>query len=305
MGATMSNNIPFKRTLSIILIFTLVLGICSCASPRQRPQSLISDVVLVEDNTYECKFKEMTFKFMLFLPEKMGSNTPLIIMMCGLGNNSLSFQNKTHMEETACPRGYAVCYVQPGQGTGGRGWDCGIVDPAEVDSLEYIVNLVIYLQDEYGLSKVKAFAAGFSNGGFMAHRVAAEASDTFLATASVAGVMASLVWDARPEKAEIGFLEIYGTIDNAVPQNGNGTADSSPHPAIEDTMDYWVSANGLSSSSTETLSDRAVITKYDSPFSRPQVWTVVVDEGEHVWPTVDYAGFDTNSLILDFFDQCS
>ena len=72
----------------------------------------------------------------------MGSNTPLIIMMCGLGNNSLSFQNKTHMEETACPRGYAVCYVQPGQGTGGRGWDCGIVDPAEVDSLEYIVNLV-------------------------------------------------------------------------------------------------------------------------------------------------------------------
>lgn len=295
----------FRKIVTAILIFSLVLGICSCAQSKPRPQSRITNVTEVKENTYECEFEGMTFKFMLFLPEKVDGNTPLILMMPGLGNNSSSFKLQTHMDETACPRGYAVCYVQPGKGSGGFGWDCGLYDPTGVDSLDYLVDLVIYLQDEYGLSKTKAFAAGFSNGGFMAHRVAMEASDTFLAVASVAGIMTSKVWDERPDKMSIGVLEIYGTKDNVVPQNGNGTASASPYPAIELVMDYWASANGLASTSTETLSDRAVLTKYDDFFSKPQVWTVVIEDGAHEWPSEDFAGFNTNELILDFFDSCS
>ena len=295
----------YRKVVTAILIFSLVLGICSCAQSKPRPQSRITNVTEVKENTYECEFEGMTFKFMLFLPEKVDGNTPLILMMPGLGNNSSSFKLQTHMDETACPRGYAVCYVQPGKGSGGFGWDCGLYDPTGVDSLDYLVDLVIYLQDEYGLSKTKAFAAGFSNGGFMAHRVAMEASDTFLAVASVAGIMTTKVWDERPDKMSIGVLEIYGTKDNVVPQNGNGTASASPYPAIELVMDYWASANGLASTSTETLSDRAVLTKYDDFFSKPQVWTVVIEDGAHEWPSEDFAGFNTNELILDFFDSCS
>nr|MCR5615275.1 prolyl oligopeptidase family serine peptidase [Saccharofermentans sp.] len=185
----------FRRAVTVALIFSLVLGLCSCTQSKPRPQSLITDVVETDDNTYECQFKDKRFRFMLYLPEKTDSNTPLILMLCGLGQNSPGFRKKTHMDETACPRGYAVCYVQPGKGTAGKGWDCGLYDPIGVDSLDYLVNLVIYLQDEYGLSQTKAFAAGFSNGGFMIHRIAMEAPDTFLAVASVAGMMTTKVWD--------------------------------------------------------------------------------------------------------------
>ena len=295
----------FKKAVTAILIFSMVLSLCACTASKPRPQSQITDVVQTKDNTYECQFEGLTFRFMLFLPEKVDGNTPLIIMMPGYMNNSSAFKLQTHMDETACPRGYAVCYVQPAQGMGSKGWDCGLVDPQEVDSLDYIVNLVIYLQDEYGLSKTKAFAAGFSNGGFMAHRVAMEASDTFLGVAAVAGMMTTKVWDERPEKISIGFMEIYGTKDDVVPQNGNGTAATSPYPPIEEVMDYWASANGLGSSSTVTLSEKAELTKYDDFFSKPQVWTVVIQGGAHEWPEEDRVGFDTNSLILDFFDQCS
>ena len=295
----------FKKIIAIVMTLSIMAGVCSCTK-APRPQSKITDVVETADNTYECQFEGMTFKYMLFLPEKVDGNTPLIIMMTGLNNNSTGFKHQTNMDETACPRGYAVCYVQPALGTAAKGWDCGLVDPQEVDSLDYIVNLTIYLQDEYGLSKTKAFAAGFSNGGFMAHRVAMEASDTFLAVASVAGMMTTMVWDERPEKMSIGFLEIYGTKDKAVPQDGNDTATVWPYPPpIEEVMDYWASANGLGSSSTVTLSDKAELTKYDDFFSKPQVWTVVIQDGEHVWPKEDIAGFDANSLILDFFEQCS
>ena len=291
-----------KKIIIFVMILSMLAGVCSCAK-APRPQSQITDVVQIEDNTYECQFEGVTFKFVLFLPEKIDGNTPLILMMTGLNTNSSGFKSQTNMDETACPRGYAVCYVQPGLRTGGRGWDCGLSEPREVDSLDYLVNLVIYLQDEYGLSKTKAFAAGFSNGGFMAHRVATEASDTFLAVASVAGVMTNMIWDERSDKTSIGVLEIYGTADPIIPQNGNDTA--LPYPPIEDVMKYWAQANGLSASGTEQLSGVAELTKYTAFLNKTQVWSVKIDGGEHVWPTEDIAGFNANELILDFFDQCS
>ena len=291
-----------KKIIISVMILSMLAGVCSCAK-APRPQSQITDVVQIEDNTYECQFEGVTFKFVLFLPEKVDGNTPLILMMTGLNTNSSGFKSQTNIDETACPRGYAVCYVQPGLRTGGRGWDCGLSEPREVDSLDYLVNLVIYLQDEYGLSKTKAFAAGFSNGGFMAHRVAMEASDTFLAVASVAGVMTNMIWDERTDKTSIGVLEIYGTADTIIPQNGNDTA--LPYPPIEDVMKYWAQANGLSASGTEQLSGVAELTKYTAFLNKTQVWSVKIDGGEHVWPSEDTAGFNTNELILDFFDQCS
>ena len=291
-----------KKIIISVMILSMLAGVCSCAK-APRPQSQITDVVQIEDNTYECQFEGVTFKFVLFLPEKVDGNTPLILMMTGLNTNSSGFKSQTNIDETACPRGYAVCYVQPGLRTGGRGWDCGLSEPREVDSLDYLVNLVIYLQDEYGLSKTKAFAAGFSNGGFMAHRVAMEASDTFLAVASVAGVMTNMIWDERSDKTSIGVLEIYGTADTIIPQNGNDT--DLPYPPIEDVMKYWAQANGLSASGTEQLSGVAELTKYTAFLNKTQVWSVKIDGGEHVWPTEDIAGFNANELILDFFDQCS
>ena len=293
-----------KKIIIFVMILSMLAGGCSCAK-APRPQSQITDVVQTKDNTYECQFKGITFKFVLFLPEKVDGNTPLILMMTGLNTNSSGFKTQTNMDETACPRGYAVCYVQPGLKTGGRGWDCGLTDPKEVDSLDYLVNLVIYLQDEYGLSKTKAFAAGFSNGGFMAHRVAMEASDTFLAVASVAGVMTNKIWDERVDKTSIGVLEIYGTNDSVVPQNGNGTAASFPYPPIEKVMEYWAQANGLKASGTKQLSDKAELAKYTAFLNKTQVWSVKIDGGKHEWPTEDKAGFNANELILDFFDQCS
>ena len=291
-----------KKIFIFLMTLSMLAGVCSCAK-APRPQSQITDVVQTEDNTYECQFEGLKFKFMLFLPEKTDTNTPLILMLTGWGKNVGNFQFQTHMEETACPRGYAVCYVQPGQGRGQYGWDCGLGYPYEVDSLDYLVNLAIYLQDEYGLSQTKAFAAGFSNGGYMIHRVAVEASDTFLAVASVAGVMTTEVWNERTDKTGIGVLEIYGTYDNKVPQNGNGTASDSPYPPIEEVMEYWAQANGLGSVDTVALSDKAELTKYSAFLNKTQVWSVKIEGGEHEWPKEEIAGFNTNELILDYFDM--
>ena len=83
----------FRRAVTVALVFSLVLGLCSCTQSKPRPQSLITDVVETKDNTYECQFKDKKFRFMLYLPEKTDSNTPLILMLCGMGQNSPGFRN--------------------------------------------------------------------------------------------------------------------------------------------------------------------------------------------------------------------
>ena len=68
-------------------------------------------------------------------------------------------------------------------------------------------------------------------------------------------------------------------------------------------MDYWASANGLGSSSVEALSDKAELTKYSALFNKTQVWSVKIEGGAHEWPSEEIAGFNTNELILDYFDM--
>ena len=59
-----------KKIIIFVMILSMLAGVCSCTK-APRPQSQITDVVQTKDYTYECQFEGMTFKFMLFLPEKV------------------------------------------------------------------------------------------------------------------------------------------------------------------------------------------------------------------------------------------
>ena len=84
----------------------------------------------------------------------------------------------------------------------------------------------------------------------------------------------------------------------------NGKKDTYDY-VEEEVMEYWAQANGLSASGTEQLSGIAELTRYTAFLNKTQVWSVKIEGGEHVWPSEDVAGFNTNELILDFFEQCS
>ena len=50
------------------------------------------------------------------------------------------------------------------------------------------------------------------------------------------------------------------------------------------------------------LSKKSTLTKYGGSTAEACVWSVVIEDGSHTWPREQFAGFDTNSLILEFFD---
>lgn len=213
--------------------------------------------------------------------------TSLILMLHGYGSNGESFQLQTHFDGQAAAHGYAVAYVDgtgdPEDKTSAAGWNSGIKDSPK-DDIGFLSSLASALQEKYGFSD-KVFAAGFSNGAFMIHRLALE-TEKFTAVASVAGFCPLKVWENRPEQIKTGILQINGTKDDVVPMKANGSARFNKNPAIEDVMDYYKTA--FSFEKTETFEP---------------VRHILIKDGRHSWPEKAFCGFDVNEEILNYFDS--
>lgn len=271
---------------------------------REEPKPKIEDIVQTRGSTYTCTFDGVNHDMILDMPENTES-APLVVMLPGYGQSAEDFRSTVHFEENANPLGYAVVYVtgapDPTDRTSSVCWN-STCNPKSNKDAEFLSALALYLQKEYSLDKDRLYAAGFSNGAFMTHTLAAEAGDTFSACVSVAGKMQQSIWDKRGSSGSVSFMQITGSKDDLIPKNSDGTAEYSPDPAIEDVMSYWADSNGAVFTEELGIGKRSVLKKYENPDTRKQVWDVTVREGRHSWYAEQLHGFDTNDLILEFFE---
>ena len=168
--------------------------------------------------------------------------------------------------------------------------------------MDFLRALAAYLQREFGCDAERCFAAGFSNGAFMAHRLALEAGDCFSAVVSVAGTVAARVWEQRPDTLHVGLLQITGEKDAVIPRHSDGSARYSPMPAVEDVIAYYAQANALESAESRTVGRGSVLTVHTGKASDRQVWHLLVKNGRHSWSAEAITGIDTNRLVLDFLN---
>ena len=291
-----------KRILLLCTVITAVFLTGCGKGNTPRPQ--IEDMICVRDNRYTCTFEGVKHNLIIDLPES-SENAPLVLMLHGYGNTAESFRTSVHFEEKANPLGYAVVYAEgstvPGDRTSSTGWNSEELPDGSRDT-EFLAALAGYLQDEYSLDRNSTFAVGFSNGAFMTHTLAMRKSDTFSACVSVAGIMQKNVWDSINSTASVGFFQITGEKDKAVPKHSDGTADHSKAPAIEDVMDYWADANGSALSDSITIGKGSVLSEYENKDTRRQVWHLIVKDGSHSWPAAQYNGFDAGDIILEFLE---
>lgn len=271
---------------------------------EKQERKALEAVAAQEGNSFSCEYDGITREFIEYAP--VGDATGIVLMLHGYGSDAQAFRSEIKMDEYACEKGYAVVYLTGSVNAQGKtsstGWNSGLGE-SDSDDIGFLLALANYLQEKYHLTRQETFAAGFSNGGFMMYRIATEGQDTFAGVASVAGMMPQMMWDQRAESAQISILQINGTKDDVVPMNLNGTAKYAKAPAIEDVLDYFVAADGLSQQTVETLSEKAELTKHFESEKSEQVWQVLIQDGRHSWPDEKLYGFSTNQLIIDFFDE--
>lgn len=296
---------------SFLILLPLLIGILGCSSagekneaaaasqvsrtasaPAQESPASIENLELktIEINTpkdgiirerYTCTYGN-TVRSFIVCKAAQSSPKALVLMLHGYAGSGESFMNDISFDEKATKKDFVLIFVDgisdPNDKTSAPGWNSGIKDSPK-DDLGFLKSLVGIFQKKFGISKTKTFAAGFSNGAFMVHRLAVEDTEQFAAVASVAGFLPESVWNRRPEKLSTAFIQINGTKDDVVPMNQTGTAKYNKNPAIEDVLEYYRSANGSADS-----------VKYIS-----------IEGGRHSWPEEKFCGFNIDQVLLDFF----
>ncbi len=284
-------------------------------------ESSNSDSTFASDSNsgiqFYCKYNGIRHDFILDLPENT-KDAPLILMLPGYGNSAESFRNTIQIHKEAVSRGYAVAYINgaknPDDKTMAIGWRWDSTGKQHAkknaknsihteNDTAFLIDIAYYLSDEYSFNKKRLFAVGFSNGGFMIHTLAMQASDVFCAYASLAGKMSGNIWNIRNKKNDLNFLQVTGEKDDVVPKNSDGTARHAKAPAIEDVMHYWAESSGLKTEATESIGNGSSLIKYSDTHRKKKVWHLIVKDGRHSWPVKNINGIDTNQLLLDFFDS--
>jgi polyhydroxybutyrate depolymerase len=166
----------------------------------------------------------------------------------------------------------------------------GIEQP---DDLQFLLQLIAKLVANYNLDSNKVYAAGISNGGFFAQRLALECSGKVRAIATVAATMPEPLSKVKTIDHPIPIMIIHGTNDPLVPFEGGHVRAGARGPILSarDSASKWAELNGCNANPELTHLPNII---EDSTHVRvesngrckdgAEVLLYVIEGGGHTWP---------------------
>ena len=241
----------------------------------------------------------------LHLPKdaKPGERFPLFLILHGLGASAESIAKGTDWSRFLDEE--RVAWLMPNgpfDRSGRRFWDAGPsccnLDRLPVDHVAQFRELITRTLAEHPIDAERVFVGGFSNGGFMAHRLGCELRALVRGVVSIAGA-GPLAATTCPEGPPLSVLQIHGSADDVVAYEGGhlfGKASYPEHVSAEKTAADWANRLGCGKGkSGEPLDFEAKlpgsetkVTRFENcRAGRVELWTV--ESGSH------YIGFRSPS----------
>jgi polyhydroxybutyrate depolymerase len=184
---------------------------------------------------------------------------PVVLNFHGGGGHADNEQEYSLMDRVADREIFVAVYPN---GTGRLGkrlltWNAGTCCAYSVinniDDVGFVRALVADLAQRIPIDRSRVYATGLSNGGMMAHRLAAEAADLVTAVAPIAGGM---VIPVMKSSRTVPVMHIHSVNDPRALYTG-GLGPPFPiirsqvfHPNIDQMIARWVSHNGCSTEPT-------------------------------------------------------
>jgi len=235
------------------------------------------------------------------------SRLPLVLLFHGFGGTGRSMLDYSGFGAVA-DRHHYVVVAPEGQGTP-QFWNIAMFTGA-ADDVAFVRNLVDEVKAELCIDSDRVYAAGFSNGGGMALRLACAMPDTVAAVGVVASMYPQCA--ATPATPLVAF---HGTSDPELPFNGGRLPDeATDFPPVRRVVSEW--AVGLGCDGLARISRPAAHVEL-STFVRcllgdgeALLYTII--DGGHTWPgaALDLPAMsgptnhevDASELIAAFFD---
>jgi len=247
----------------------------------------------------------------MYTPDSIASGPlPLIMMFHGISSSPVDVESKARLQETVAGR-FIIAYPY-GIGVLKAFNGAGCCDKNGPDDVTFAREVVRELENLGCAQQYNAFATGFSNGGFMSHKIGCEAGyrtdnePWFRAIAPHSGLLGS--YDKNPyvcrSSQKIPVLSFHGAADRTVPISGANPNPLSPAvwQSFSSTRDSWAAHNGCNSPTVITRAPATQCTQFVCPAGTSVEFCL--SEGlAHQWmghtrPDQDY---DATAAIFDFF----
>ena len=264
--------------------------------------------------------------YVLYEPRDLKPGAPLLFVFHGGGGDGGAAREGTGHEFDLLADRYGFVVIYP-DGVG-RSWNgCrkeqnNIAARRGIDDVGFVEAMIAQEVARHGVDRRRVFAAGHSNGGQLAFRLALERPNEFAGIAAISSNLpANDNMDCEPMNAPMPVMVINGTADPVNPYNGGRTARGTSRGRVmstDGTVQYFAGLNGLADPpqiarlAHADASDRTSVERlsWTAP-GKPPVVLYTIHGGGHVVPQPYFrfprvVGAQTRDLdapaaIWDFF----
>jgi polyhydroxybutyrate depolymerase len=161
-------------------------------------------------------------KYLVFAPKGFDKPLPVVLALHGGGSDARQMERYTRFNPLAAKEGFLGVYPEAVEGNwnDGRGIAGVRAQQENIDHVKFVRTIVDRLSREHKIDRSRVFCTGISNGAFMSHHLATEASDLIAAIAPVVGGIAPAMAEKFHPTYPVSTLIIQGDADPLVPIRG-------------------------------------------------------------------------------------
>ena len=211
---------------------------------------------------------------------------PLLLVFHMRQGTAWLMQEITRFNRLADMENFIVVYPDGYQRSWADGSQRYEADGAGIDDVKFVSSLLTELSEGYTLDEARIYVAGFSNGGFLAHRLGCELSEQLAAIATVSAVFPVDIMEACDPKKGMPVLMMHGTQDLDLVWGGVPSALAS----VPETVQTWLRINQCEANPAVSTFDnqndgaRIIREAYLACANQAEVIFYTIEGGGHTWP---------------------
>jgi polyhydroxybutyrate depolymerase len=291
-----------------------------------------SDGQVPTPGTYKVKTDQRAAGFrrtyLLHVPEGYDAGTPLplVVAIHGAFRSGKNLERRSGLSRLADRERFVVVYPN-GIGLFGmlRHWNsghcCGKARKDDIDDVGFVTSVIEEVSRRLRVDSTRIYLVGYSNGGMLAYRIAAEKSKMIAAFSAVAATIGGKPKPDIPEwviprpERPVPVVVFHGRADQNVPYDGAGgeqDQDKATSISVTRSVSFWVERNGCDPDPTtsEEAAGRVVRQYWEGCNDDADVALYTLEGWKHDWPGPARTdkldeddplyGFDAAEIIWEF-----
>lgn len=312
----------------IIIFLAITLFICSCAVP-------VTVNNIMRSGTYKKKLDMRVMgirRYYLlhvppgYTPEK---KYPLVIIIHGAFSTPKEIEKRSGFSTVADREGFLAAYPSGAFGLFGflKHWNaghcCGKAAEDNIDDVGFLLKVMDDIQADYAVDINRTYMTGFSNGGMLTYRFAAEHTDRLAAASPLGATLGGrasakmpLCKTPRP-KSTLPLIVFHARDDLHVPYDGGISPEKGgerEYISVSDSIEFWVKNNKCDPKPRVDILYRGRVTRKEwSDHSHGKdIILYTIDKWGHRWPGKYFTdsldkddplnGFSAAEIIWNFFE---